>query len=43
MFNLAVVPHFLLHYTIISTIAAPTSSRPEVLCKKVFLESSQSL
>ena len=34
MFNVTVIPHFLLHHTIISTISAPTSSRPEVFCKK---------
>ena len=34
MFNLAVIPHFLLHYKIINTISSPRSSRPEVFCKK---------
>ena len=34
MFNLAVIPHFLLHYKIINTISSLRSSRPEVFCKK---------
>ena len=34
MFNLAVIPHFLLHYKIINTISSLRSSRPEVFCEK---------
>ena len=34
MFNLAVIPHFLLHYKIINTISSLRNSRPEVSCKK---------
>ena len=34
MFNLAVIPHSLLHYKIINTISSLKSSRPEVFCKK---------
>ena len=34
MFNLAVIPHFLLHHKIINTISSPRSSHPEVFCKK---------
>ena len=34
MFNLAVIPHFLLHYKIINTISSLRSSRPEMFCKK---------
>ena len=34
MFNLAGIPHFLLHYKIINTIPSLRSSRPEVFCKK---------
>ena len=34
MFNLAVIPHFLLHYKIINTISSPRCSRPEVFCTK---------
>ena len=34
MFNLAVIPHFLLHYKIINAICFPRSSRPEVSCKR---------
>ena len=34
MFNLAVIPHFLLNYKIINTVSSPRSSRPEVFCKK---------
>ena len=31
MFNLAVIPHFLLHYKIINTIYSPRSSRPDMV------------
>ena len=34
MFNLAVIPHFLLHYKTINAISSPRSSRPEMSCKK---------
>ena len=34
MFNLAVIPHFLLHYKIINTISSLRSSRIEVCCIK---------
>ena len=37
MFNLAVIPHFLLHYKIINTISSLRSCRPEVICKKSVL------
>ena len=34
MFNLAVIPHFPLHYTFINKIYFLRTSRPEVFCKK---------
>ena len=34
MFNLAVIPHFLLHYKIINTISSLRSSLPELFYKK---------
>ena len=34
MFNLAVIPHFPLHYTFINKISFLRTSRPEVFCKK---------
>ena len=34
MFNLAVIPHFLLHCEFINIISFLRSSRPEVFCKK---------
>ena len=34
MFNLAVIPNFLLHYKIINKISSFRSSRPEVFCKR---------
>ena len=34
MFNLVVIPHFLLRYKIINTISSLRSSRPEVFCYK---------
>ena len=34
MFNLAVIPHFLLHCKIINTISSLRGSRLEVFCKK---------
>ena len=34
MFNLAIIPHFILHYKIINTISSFTSSCSEVFCKK---------
>ena len=35
MFNLAVIPHFILHYKIINTISSLRSSHPEeVFCEK---------
>ena len=34
MFNLVVIPHFILHYKIINTISSLRSSRPKVFCKK---------
>ena len=33
MFNLAVIPHLILHYKIINTISSLRRSRPEVFCK----------
>ena len=34
MFNLAIIPQFILHYKIINTISSLRSSRSEVFCKK---------
>ena len=34
MFNLAVIPQFLVHYKFINTISCLRSNRPEVFCKK---------
>ena len=37
MFNLAVLPHFPLHYKIINTISSPRSSRPDMVAAPLIL------
>ena len=37
MFDLAVIPHFPLHYKIINTISSPRSSRPDMVAAPLIL------